>query len=52
MVIKKELREAVKIAELDGLTSLIQFFASSNAINSAVYTEHNSGILLDIWTLK
>ena len=48
----KALRESVKIAELDGSTSLIRFNASSNAINSAVYSEHKSGILFDIWTLK
>ena len=48
----KALRKSVKIAKLDGVTSLIQFNASSTAINSAVYTEHKSGILYDIWTLK
>ena len=48
----KALKESVKIAVLDGFISLIQFNARSNAINSAVYTEHKSGILFDIWTLK
>ena len=51
-IASKALRESVKIAELDGLTSLIQFKASRSAINSAVYTEHKSGILFDICTLK
>ena len=40
----KALNESVKITELDGFTSLIQSKASNNAINSAVYTEHKSGI--------
>ena len=44
----KALRKSVKIAKLDGSTSLIQFKASSNAAN----TENKFGILFDIWTLK
>ena len=33
----KVLNESVKIVELDGFASFIQFKASNNAINSAVY---------------
>ena len=48
----KALIESVKITELDGFTSLIQSKASNNAMNSALYTEHKSGIFLENLTSK
>ena len=50
--VSKALRESVKITEQDGFTSLIQFKESSKAINSGVYTEHKSGILLAYLNIK